>query len=290
MCVPGTGMCASADGRGGVQINATGSGQVTPGGASASAQAHGSGQAKASAQGSGNAQGNGNAQGSGNAQGNGNAQGSGSAQGSGNAQGNGSVQGNGTAQGDGHGHVNDDRSEEVPRRRRPSSSGSDTGHSGHGQGYIGRFAVGVSGCPLVRVGVWSGVKAGGCVGVSFRFEGFMFEMETQLLYGGSTRAFDWTFPLSFLIPLSSQSSLFEGPYLRFGGSPVGATFASAENGGSFVRFGLFAGAGYETVIAHTISWRVIDARASFDLGTRRAMDRSGHLADLGIQLGTGVVF
>lgn len=145
------------------------------------------------------------------------------------------------------------------------------------------------GCPIVRVGIWSGVKGGGCVAVSFRFEGLIFEMETQLLYGGTTRAFDWTFPLSFVIPLGSQRSLFEGGYLRFGGSPVGATFAKAENGGSFVRFGLFAGAGYEVLISSALSWRVIDARLSFDMGTRAAMDDRGHGVDLGLQLGTGLI-
>jgi hypothetical protein len=149
--------------------------------------------------------------------------------------------------------------------------------------------VGVAGCPIVRIGVWSGFKAGGCIAVSFRFEGFMFEMETQLLYGGTTHAFDWTFPMSFLIPLGNQRSLYEGGYLRFGGSPVGATFAHEEDGGSFVRFGLFAGAGYELLINDSIAWRVIDARFSFDMGTRRAMDRDGHWVDLGLQLGTGLV-
>ncbi len=56
----------------------------------------------------------------------------------------------------------------------------------------------------------------------------------------------------------------------------------------FVRFGLFAGAGYEVLISDRISWRVIDARASFDMGTRRAMDRLGHWVDLGLQISTGL--
>ena len=86
-----------------------------------------------------------------------------------------------------------------------------------------------------------GIQIGWCVGVSFRFEGLTFEMETQLLYGGTTHAFDWTFPLSFVIPLANEKSLFDGGYLRFGGSPVGATFAHQKDGGNFVRFGLFAG-------------------------------------------------
>jgi hypothetical protein len=114
-------------------------------------------------------------------------------------------------------------------------------------------------------------------------------MESQLLYGGTTHAFDWTFPMSFLIPLANEHSLFEGPYLRFGGSPIGATFAHKKDGGSFVRFGLFAGAGYELDVADWLTWRVFDARLSFDMGTRRAMDDRRHWVDLGFQLGTGLV-
>jgi hypothetical protein len=70
---------------------------------------------------------------------------------------------------------------------------------------------------------------------------------------------------------------------------VGATFAQDQYGGSFVRFGLFAGGGYELLISDVISWRVIDARLSFDMGTQRSMDRLGNWVDLGLQLGTGIV-
>jgi hypothetical protein len=143
--------------------------------------------------------------------------------------------------------------------------------------------------PLARVGVWSGFKAGGCIAVGFRWEAAAFEMETQLLYGGVTRAFDWSFPLSLLVPLANSDSLFEGPYLRFGGSPVGATFARAEDGGSFVRFGLFAGAGYELDVADWVAWRVIDVRLSLDVGTKRALDDRNHWFDPGLQLGMGLV-
>ena len=38
-----------------------------------------------------------------------------------------------------------------------------------------------------------------------------------------------------------------------------------------------------------MTWRVIDARLSFDMGTRRAMDDPGHGVDLGLQLSTGIV-
>jgi len=71
---------------------------------------------------------------------------------------------------------------------------------------------------------------------------------------------------------------------------VGATFAHAQDGGSFVRFGLSAGAGYELEISHALTRRAIDGRLSFDMATKRAMDRDGHWVDLGLQLATGIIF
>jgi len=234
ICLPGTTVCAVADGRGGVQINANGAAQAAPNGASASGQTNGNG--------------------------------------NGNANANASANGSGQATGD----------------SQYSGGGSGSGGGRH-RGYSGRFGAGVTLCPIARFGVWSGLKVGGCVAVSLRFEALTFEMESQLLVGGSTHAFDWTFPMSFLIPLANRHSLYEGPYLRFGGSPVGATFARKKDGGSFVRFGLYAGAGYELDVAKWLTWRVVDARLSFDMGTRRAMDDQGHWVDLGFQLGTGLV-
>jgi hypothetical protein len=228
VCMPGTTVCVTGDGKGGVRVDASGNAQAGPGGASAAGQ--------------GNAQGNAAARGDANA----------------NARGRGSAGGGGSY------------------RRRAHDTG--------------RFGAAFMICPVARAGIWSGFKFGGCLGVSFRWEALMFEMETQLLYGGTTHAFDWTFPLSFVIPLDNQQSLFQGPYLRFGGSPVGATFARKEDGGRFVRFGLFAGAGYELLLGERVTWRVVDARLSFDMGTKRAMDRLGHWVDLGAQISTGLVF
>src|SRR5688572_14847600 len=65
------------------------------------------------------------------------------------------------------------------------------GSGGYYRARQGRFGTGVTLCPIARVGVWSGLKVGGCVALGFRWEAAAFEMETQLLYGGSTRAFDW---------------------------------------------------------------------------------------------------
>jgi hypothetical protein len=222
VCLPGTTVCASSDGRGGVRVDATGNAQASPAGASASGQASGNANAGANANGAGR-------------------------------------------------------------------STTDASSAGYYRQPQGRHGTGLTLCPIARLGVWSGFKVGGCLAFDFRWEAAAFELETQLLYGGATRAFDWSFPLSVVIPLANHDSLFDGPYLRFGGSPVGATFARAEHGGSFVRFGLFAGGGYELDLADWLAWRVIDVRLSFDLATKRAMDEREHWFDPGLQLGTGLV-
>ena len=187
ICIPGTQICGWADGHGGIQANASGNAQVTPNGANAAGQANAQGNAAAN----GNASANGNANGT--ANGNGNA--------------NGNAQGNGGARSNGDAHANP----QAPLPTPPDDSGGGGGSSGGGSSsgyepYTGRFGVGVSGCAVVRAGVWSGFKAGGCVAVSFRFEALTFEMETQLLYGGTTHAFDWTFPLSFVLKGVSRRS------------------------------------------------------------------------------------
>jgi hypothetical protein len=192
------------------------------------------------------------------------------------------VSASGRARGDAGGSGNADASNTGDY----SAGGSGNGYV-HGHGRRGRAFVL---CPVARLGAWSGFKAGGCAAVSFRFEAFTFELETQLLYGGVTHAFDWTLPLSFDIPLGGHDSLFDGPYLRFGGSPVGATFAHRRDGGSFVRFGIFAGGGYELELSRAVTFRVFDLRLSLDMGTARAMDRRGHWLDPGLVLGTGLVF
>jgi len=145
-------------------------------------------------------------------------------------------------------------------------------------------------CGTVKAGVWSGVKGGPCFAVSFRTEHLTFEMETQLLFGGVRHSVDWVFPMSFVIPLTSQRSLYEGLQLRVGGSPIGVTFAKAENGGTYLRFGLHAGLSYEWDVSPALSWRVFDARAFLDFGAKREVDLRGNFLDFGGQLSTGIVF
>jgi hypothetical protein len=153
-----------------------------------------------------------------------------------------------------------------------------------------RFGVGSAFCATVKAGVFSGVKGGGCFALSFRWEPLFFEMETQLLFGGTRHSIDWLFPMSFVIPLTSERSLYEGLQLRVGGSPFGVTFAKAENGGTFVRFGLHAGVSYEWDFSDAAAWRVFDARAFLDFGTKREVDERGNFLDFGGQLSTGIVF
>jgi hypothetical protein len=152
-----------------------------------------------------------------------------------------------------------------------------------------RFGAGVTFCGTFKVGVLSGYKGGPCFAISFRTEPLTFEMETELLFGGTRHSIDWVFPMSFVIPLTSQRSLYEGLHLRVGGSPIGVTFARARDGGNYLRFGLHAGLSYEWDLADAVTWRVFDARAFLDFGTRREVDRLGNFLDFGGQLSTGIV-
>lgn len=153
-----------------------------------------------------------------------------------------------------------------------------------------RYGTGVTFCGTVKQGAWSGTKGGGCFAVSFRTEHLSFELETQLLFGGTRDSIDWVFPMSFVIPLTSARSMFEGLHLRVGGSPIGSTWAKAVDGGNYLRFGLHAGVSYELELSDAVSWRVIDARAFLDFGTKRQVDRLGNFLDFGAQLSTGIVF
>ena len=55
--------------------------------------------------------------------------------------------------------------------------------------------------------------------MSFRTKPITFEMESQLRFGGVRHSIDWVFPMSFVIPLTTPRSLFEGWQLRVGGRP-----------------------------------------------------------------------
>jgi hypothetical protein len=115
-------------------------------------------------------------------------------------------------------------------------------------------------------------------------------MESQLLFGGKRHSIDWVFPMSFVIPLTTQRSLYEGLQLRVGGSPIGVTFAKERDGGNYLRFGLHAGLSYEYDLGPAASWRIFDARAFLDFGTRPEVDDRGNILDFGGQLSTGIVF
>jgi hypothetical protein len=114
-------------------------------------------------------------------------------------------------------------------------------------------------------------------------------METDLLFGGTRHSIDWLFPMSFVIPLNAERSLYQGLQLRVGGSPFGITFNQEHEGGTYVRFGLHAGLSYEWAFSAAAAWRVFDARAFLDFGTKREVDERGNFLDFGGQLSTGIV-
>jgi hypothetical protein len=153
-----------------------------------------------------------------------------------------------------------------------------------------RFGSGLALCGTIKAGIYSGVKGGPCFAVSFRTERLTFEMETQLLFGGVRESIDWVFPMSFVIPLTDERSLYEGLHLRVGGSPIGVTFAKPHDGPNYLRFGLHTGVDYEWSLSSALTWRVFDARTYLDFGTKREVDLRNDFLDFGCQLSTGIVF
>lgn len=153
-----------------------------------------------------------------------------------------------------------------------------------------RFGAGLALCGTLKAGIYSGIKGGPCFAISFRTERLIFEMETQLLFGGVRHTIDWVFPMSFVIPLTDERSLYQGLHLRVGGSPIGVTFAHANDGPNYLRFGLHAGVDYEWSLSSALTWRVFDARTHLDFGTKREVDRRNNFLDFGGQLSTGIVF
>jgi hypothetical protein len=189
----------------------------------------------------------------------------------------------GNANGDANANANADANGAVESQRQGNYAGS------RRRSAPSRFSAASTFCAVGKLGVFSGLKGGGCYAVSFRTEAIFFEMETELLFGGTRHSIDWLFPMSFVIPLSSERSLYQGLELRFGGSPFGVTFAKEENGGTYVRFGLHAGLSYEWAFSSAAAWRVFDARAFLDFGTKREVDDRGNFLDFGGQLSTGIV-
>jgi hypothetical protein len=174
-----------------------------------------------------------------------------------------------------------------------ANAGGTANAGGNASGYSSGssdFGAGLALCGTLKAGVYSGLKVGPCFAISFRTESIGFEMESQLLFGGVRHSIDWVFPMSFIVPLTWESSLYEGLHLRFGGSPIGVTFAEAENGGNYLRFGLHAGLSYEWDVSDALSWRVFDGRAFLDFGTEREVDNRDNFIDFGGQLSTGIVF
>ncbi|HMA93532.1 MAG TPA: hypothetical protein VKP30_12645, partial [Polyangiaceae bacterium] len=176
LCIPGTPFCARANGNTGVQVQGAAQGQAGPAGVQGAATGNANANANATGNATGHVTGDVHANATGNATGTANA----------------------NATGDAHGNMGG----EVDQQ----SDGSSTPYQ-HRHSYKPiRFGAGLALCGTVKAGVYSGLKLGPCFAVSFRTEPLIFEMETQLLFGGTRHSIDWVFPMSFVIPLTTQRS------------------------------------------------------------------------------------
>jgi hypothetical protein len=196
LCVPGTQVCARANGSGGVQAGGTAQGQVGPNGANANANGNANANANVNANANANARGNVNGNANSNVSANTNARGN--ANGNSNA----GIITNANVITNARGNSNSNSNSNGNDSFEGYGRGVDSPRSSHSAPI--RFGAGLDFCGTLKAGVYSGYKAGPCFAISFRTERVAFEMESQLLIGGTRHSIDWVFPMSFVIPLTSQ--------------------------------------------------------------------------------------
>ncbi len=122
-----------------------------------------------------------------------------------------------------------------------------------------RGANGFSTCAAVRVGFWSGVHYGGCAALAVRGEIVGFDVELDVLGGGTVPTLDFMVPMSIVVPLGSNDDLFTGPYLRFGPDfGYSATLDVASDG--FFRIGGHFGGGYGLDLSDGLALHLLDVR------------------------------
>jgi hypothetical protein len=155
-----------------------------------------------------------------------------------------------------------------------------------------RAANGFSTCAAVRVGFWSGLHYGGCAALSVRGEDVGFDLELDVLGGGTVPTLDFLLPISIVVPLGNTDDLFTGPYLRFGPDfGYSATLDVASDG--FFRLGGHFGGGYGIDLADGVALRLLDVRFYADgRGDKTPVDsdRVGDKIDLGLLFTSGVIF
>lgn len=159
------------------------------------------------------------------------------------------------------------------------------------------MATGFSPCAVVRIGVWSGVKGGGCIGFTARgSQGVGFDVDLLVLGGGTVPTVDVLLRPSVVFPLAGTDPYF-GLYGRVGATIIGASIPTSEGKG-YARMGLSLGLGYDVALTEGIALRVFEASFYAEgqvallapLANTVRMDRLGHHWDIGLMATTGVSF
>jgi hypothetical protein len=120
-----------------------------------------------------------------------------------------------------------------------------------------------------------------------------FELEIDVLAGGSLPTIDILFRPTLVVPLAGTTPYFDQLSLKIGSTLVGGS-VPLEGSTSYLRFGGSVGLGYDVALSDSIDWRVLDA--SFYAEVRSGSDRGAYMDrlqdnwDIGLMLSTGFLF
>jgi hypothetical protein len=161
----------------------------------------------------------------------------------------------------------------------PVSSNNGGGH--------GSPSAAFAGCAIVQVGLFSGFKAGGCIGVRLPGHALSLDLDLQVLGGGTLPGIDIVPAISVVVPLSDGDA-YDRWNIRIG-IPFPGAWVSTRDRDTGIVFRLpQVGIGYDVQVSSTVALRLLDVRAQLELRTKD-VDTKGHWFEPAIQVGMGLL-
>jgi hypothetical protein len=151
-----------------------------------------------------------------------------------------------------------------------------------GRGASAAFA----GCALAQVGLFSGFKAGGCLGVRLPGHAFSIDLDLQILGGGTIPGVDIVPAVSVVVPISDGDA-YDRWNIRIG-IPLPGAWVSTRDRDTGLVFRLpQVGIGYDVQVSSTVALRLLDVRAQLELRSKD-VDTQGHWLEPAVQVGMGL--
>jgi hypothetical protein len=153
---------------------------------------------------------------------------------------------------------------------------------------VGGISLGV--CGGARIGIFSGVRGGGCILIGGRGRRWGFDIGFMGMGGGNVPSGEFGILMDVILRIGPRKHgfsgfvLLTGPEIRFG-------YPEAVEGQIF-HLGSHIGAGYELPLGDYFSWRIADARFFGGIRTDSvpvADDPDGRRWDMGVLLTTGFI-